>query len=513
MAWTPLAPRPILRRLRAGRDRSARDHARGEQPLTDTRDTEHFVEDLTDQTDDFSRWYNEVVRKAQLADYAPVRGCMVIRPYGYGLWENMQRLLDGRIRATGHQNAYFPLLIPESLLQLEADHVEGFAPQAAWVTHGGNEKLEERLAIRPTSEAIIGRMYSRWIESYRDLPVLINQWCNVIRWEKVTRLFLRTAEFLWQEGHTAHASAEECQQEVLRMLEVYREFAENELAIPVYAGRKSAAEKFAGAEMTYSVEALMRDGKALQAGTSHNLGQHFAKVFDITYQDEQGKRQFVHQTSWGVSTRLIGAVIMTHGDDQGLKLPPHIAPVQAVVVPIWRKQEERSAVREFIARVTAAVGTSARLLVDDREQYSPGWKYNEHELRGVPVRLEVGPRDVGKEAVMSVRRDSRAKESIPLAALPERLPALLEEIQRDLLGAAKRFRDENTATAHTVPELEAHFAERRGFVAVPWDERAEFEAEIKAKTGATLRCVPLDQAPWSGLARAGQDVALFARAY
>lgn len=481
--------------------------------MTETPNTDHFVEDLTDQSDDFSRWYTEVVRKAQLADYAPVRGCMVIRPYGYGLWENMQRLLDDRIRATGHQNAYFPLLIPESLLQLEADHVEGFAPQAAWVTHGGTEELEERLAIRPTSEAIVCRMYSRWIESYRDLPVLINQWCNVMRWEKVTRLFLRTTEFLWQEGHTAHATAEECQEEVLRMLEVYREFAENELAIPVFAGRKSAAEKFAGAEMTYSIEALMRDGKALQAGTSHNLGQHFAKVFDITYQDEQGKRQHVYQTSWGVSTRLIGAVIMTHGDDQGLKLPPRIAPVQAVVVPIWRKPEERAAVSEFIDQVRASLAGRVRLLVDDREQYTPGWKYNEHELRGVPVRLEVGPKDVAKQAVMSVRRDGRAKESIALADLPQRLPALLDQIQRDLFEAARRFRDENIATARTLPEIEAHFAAKRGFVAVPWEDRAEFEAEIKQKTGATLRCIPLDQSLWPGLARAGQDVALFARSY
>src|SRR2546428_5853646 len=314
--------------------------------MSGTESTKQFVEDLTDQTDDFSRWYNEVVRKAQLADYAPVRGCMVIRPYGYGLWEHMQRLLDQRIKATGHENAYFPLLIPESLLQLEAEHVEGFAPECAWVTHGGKEELEERLAVRPTSEAIVGRMYSRWIESYRDLPVLINQWCNVMRWEKVTRLFLRTTEFLWQEGHTAHATAEECQEEVLRMVEVYRDFVETDLAIPVHGGPKSDAERFAGAEMTYSIEALMRDGKALQAATSHNLGQHFAKVFDITYQDEQGRRQHVYQTSWGASTRLIGAVIMAHGDDQGLRLPPPVAPIQAAGVPIWRQAEEKAAVLE-----------------------------------------------------------------------------------------------------------------------------------------------------------------------
>ncbi|HYM80126.1 MAG TPA: proline--tRNA ligase [Candidatus Limnocylindria bacterium] len=481
--------------------------------MSETQDPKHFVEELTDQTDDFSRWYTEVIRKAQLADYAPVRGCMVIRPYGYGLWENMQRLLDDRIKATGHQNAYFPLLIPESLLQLEADHVQGFAPECAWVTHGGREELEERLAIRPTSEAIIGRMYSRWIESYRDLPVLINQWANVMRWEKVTRLFLRTTEFLWQEGHTAHATATECRDEVLRMLEVYRDFVETELAIPVYAGRKTDAEKFAGAEQTYTIEALMRDGKALQAGTSHDLGQHFAKVFDITFQDEQGKRQHVYQTSWGVSTRLIGAVIMTHGDDQGLKLPPNVAPIQAVIVPIWRKDEERAAVTAFVARVVEALRGRVRLWVDDRDQYTPGWKYNEHELRGVPVRLEVGPKDVAKGAVMSVRRDNRAKESIALEALPERLPLLLREIQSALFQAALEFRSANTTTAATLDELVEHFRERRGFVAVPWDGSAAFEAEVKERAGATLRCIPLDQSSWSGLATPERPVALFARAY
>ncbi|HEY3216531.1 MAG TPA: proline--tRNA ligase [Candidatus Eisenbacteria bacterium] len=481
--------------------------------MSETEGTKAFVEELTDQSDDFSRWYNEVVRKAQLADYAPVRGCMVIRPYGYGLWENMQRLLDARIQATGHQNAYFPLLIPESLLRLEAEHVEGFAPQVAWVTHGGDQKLEERLAIRPTSEAIIGRMYSRWIESYRDLPILINQWANVMRWEKVTRLFLRTTEFLWQEGHTAHATAEECQAEVLRMLDVYREFLETDLAIPVHAGRKSDAEKFAGAEQTYSIEALMRDGKALQAGTSHNLGQHFAKVFDITFQDEQGRRQYVHQTSWGVSTRLIGAVIMSHGDDQGLRLPPRVAPIQAVVVPIWRNPEDQAAVKQFVDRVVTKLRGRVRLHVDDRDQYTPGWKYNEHELRGVPVRLEVGPKDVAKAAVMSVRRDDRAKESIPLDALDVRLPALLEQVQAALLESARRFREENTGYATTVDEVEAHFASKRGFVAVPWDGSAEFEAQVKERTGATMRCVPLDQSPYAGRTRGGQPIALFARAY
>ena len=334
-----------------------------------------------------------------------------------------------------------------------------------------------------------------------------------MRWEKVTRLFLRTTEFLWQEGHTAHATAEECQEEVLRMVEVYRDFVETDLAIPVHGGPKSDAERFAGAEMTYSIEALMRDGKALQAATSHNLGQHFAKVFDITYQDEAGKRQHVHQTSWGASTRLIGALIMTHGDDQGLKLPPHVAPVQAVVVPIWRKPEEKAAVLAHVDRIRAALRDPVRLQVDDREQYTPGWKYNEHELRGVPVRLEVGPKDVAQGAVMSVRRDSRAKESIPLDRLGERLPALLEEIQGALFDAAKAFREHNTTTARTLAEIEAHFAEKRGFVAVPWSNDAALEAEIKERTGATLRCLPLDASAWAGLVGAGQAVALFARAY
>jgi len=482
--------------------------------VSDNGGRKQFVEDLTDQTDDFSRWYNEVVRKAQLADYSPVRGSMVIRPYGYGLWENMQRLLDRRIKETGHQNAYFPLLIPESLLKLEADHVEGFAPECAWVTEGGNEKLEERFAIRPTSEAIIGHMYSRWIESYRDLPVLINQWANVMRWEKVTRLFLRTAEFLWQEGHTAHSTEQECVEEVLRMLEVYREFVETELAIPVYAGKKSDAERFAGAQDTYSIEALMKDGKALQAGTSHHLGQHFARVFDITYQDEQGKRQHVWQTSWGVSTRLVGALVMTHGDDQGLRLPPNVAPIQAVVVPIWRKDEDRSGVLEFVGRMKQALGTTVRLHVDDRDQYTPGWKYNEYEMRGVPVRLEVGPRDVANQAVMSVRRDTRGKESIPLAQLADRLPALLAEVQSSLFEQAKAFREANTVLAGSKEEVVAHFAaEKRGFVAVAWDGSAGFEADIKERCGATLRCMPIDLSRFGSLEKPGHRVALFARAY
>jgi prolyl-tRNA synthetase len=485
--------------------------------VSDVQDKKQFVEDLTDQSDDFARWYNEVVRKAQLADYAPVRGCMVIRPYGYGIWERIQQLLDARIKASGHENAYFPLLIPESLLALEAEHVEGFAPQVAWVTHGGDEKLEERLAIRPTSEAIIGRMYSRWIESYRDLPVLINQWANVVRWEKVTRLFLRTAEFLWQEGHTAHADEADAMAETLRILDLYAEFAERDLAIPVHKGLKSASEKFAGAERTYSIEALMGDGKALQAGTSHYLGQHFAKVFDITFQDEKGLRQHVHQTSWGVSSRLIGAVIMVHGDDHGLRLPPRVAPVQAVVVPIWRREAEKSQVREFVGKVREALGGRVRLQVDDREQYTPGWKYNEYELRGVPVRLEVGPRDVAQRAVMAVRRDTRAKESIPLDALPERLPALVEQMQQDYFQRALDFREQNTHQAATLDEMVALFAEKRGFVRAQWCGSADCEARVKDRTSATLRGIPLAGTQVPGACAVCGDpspqAVLFAKAY
>jgi prolyl-tRNA synthetase len=451
-----------------------------------------FVEELVDKSEDFSTWYVQVILKAQLADYAPVRGCMVIRPYGFTLWEHMRDHLDRRIKDTGHVNAYFPLLIPESFLTAEAEHVEGFAPEVAWVTHGGKEKLEERLAIRPTSEAIIGRMYSKWIDSHRDLPVLINQWANVMRWEKVTRLFLRTTEFLWQEGHTAHRTFEEAQEETLTMLGVYRSFLEEDLAVPVWAGIKTDSEKFAGADRTYCVEALMSDGKALQAGTSHNLGQNFAKAFDITFQDEDRERKFVWQTSWGVSTRLIGAVIMVHGDDSGLMLPPRIAPYQVVGVPIWRKEKERAAVMEFLDRVRPDVQQLCRLHVDDREEHTPGWKYNEWEMRGVPLRMEIGPRDVAKEQVVLVRRDNREKAFVPVAELAERIPALLDDVQRGLYDRALRLREENTRTATSWDEFKEIFEGPRGFVIAGWDGEAETEAKIKEETKATIRLIPLE---------------------
>ncbi|MGE5618119.1 MAG: proline--tRNA ligase [Sphingomonadaceae bacterium] len=455
-------------------------------------DQESFVEKLTDKSEDYSRWYTEVILKAQLADYAPVRGCMVIRPYGFALWENIQRLLDARFKATGHVNAYFPLLIPESFLAREAEHVAGFAPEVAWVTQGGSEPLEERLAIRPTSEAIIGHMYSKWVNSWRDLPILVNQWCNVLRWEKVTRLFLRTTEFLWQEGHTVHRTAEEAQEETLRILDIYRSFVEEDLAIPVVYGQKTEAEKFKGAVRTYAIEAMMGDGKALQAGTSHYLGQNFAKVFDITFQDMDGERKYAWQTSWGVSTRLIGAIIMVHGDDSGLIMPPRVAPVQAVVVPIWRKEQEKEAVAEAVNRLKASLGADIRLQVDWDDAHTPGWKYNEHELRGVPIRIEIGPRDVKNNQVVLVRRDTRAKELVPMDGVKARLAELLDQIQRDLLERARRFMAERTAKVNSFEEFTTALEEKRGFLLAHWCGGAECEAKIKDETGATIRCIPLE---------------------
>jgi prolyl-tRNA synthetase len=487
--------------------------------LSSEEATHRFVEEIVDKSTDFSAWYVQLILRAQLADYAPVKGCMVIRPYGFALWENMQRLLDARIKATGHVNAYFPLLIPESFFAAEAEHVEGFAPEVAWVTHGGKEKLEERLAIRPTSEAIIGRMFSKWIDSHRDLPVLINQWANVVRWEKVTRLFLRTTEFLWQEGHTAHATEAEAEAETRKMLGVYKSFLEEDLAIPVIQGVKTDSEKFAGAARTYCVEALMGDGRALQAGTSHNLGQNFAKAFNITFQDENRQRQHVWQTSWGVSTRLIGAIIMTHGDDSGLVFPPRVAPHQVVAVPIYKKPEEKALVRVALDSIQAELTPVARLHVDDRDEHTPGWKYNEWEMRGVPIRLEIGPRDVAKQQVVLVRRDNRAKEFVPITQLRERVPELLAELQQAILDKAQRFRTENTHTVETYDEFKRVMESERGFVLAGWDGDPATEARIKEETKATIRCIPLEGGePTPGLkcvlsGRPARHRAVFARAY
>src|SRR6187397_2127639 len=404
-----------------------------------------FVTEITPRSEDFSRWYLDVVRRAELADYSPVKGCMVIRPYGYAIWELIQQALDRRIKATGHVNAYFPLFIPNSLLTKEAEHVEGFSPQVAYVTHAGGEELDEKLVVRPTSEAIIGTMYAKWIQSWRDLPVLINQWANVVRWEKVTRPFLRTTEFLWQEGHTAHETAAEAEEETRKMLGVYKDFAENELAMPVIDGQKTDSEKFAGADRTYSIEALMRDGRALQAGTSHNLGQNFSKSYEIKFQARDKSVQYAYTTSWGVSTRMIGAVIMAHGDDGGLILPPRVAPYQVVIVPIsvgnWKETVLPKA--EAIKKELTARGL--RVMLDDRDTQTPGWKFNEWELRGVPVRLEIGPKDLEKSQVVLARRDTREKSFVPMDGLTGHIEQLLVTIQQALFDRAIQFRTEHTS--------------------------------------------------------------------
>ncbi len=481
-----------------------------------SEDAANFGSWITDKSDDYSRWYTDVVLKAELADYSPVRGCMVIRPYGYTLWENMQAALDRRIKATGHVNAYFPLFIPEALLQREAEHVAGFNPEVAWITAAGSEPLDERLAVRPTSEAIIGTMYGKWVQSWRDLPILINQWANVVRWEKRTHLFLRTTEFLWQEGHTAHRTEDEANEEVLRMLEVYRDFVESELAIPVIPGRKSEAEKFAGAAATYTIEAMMGDGRALQAGTSHSFGQHFAEAFGISFLDMDGERRFAWTTSWGASTRLVGGLIMVHGDDTGLILPPRVAPYQAVIVPIYRKDEERDAVYAAIQDLTRRLTGVVRFHVDWSD-HTPGWKYNEWEMKGVPVRLEVGPRDVAQSQVMTVRRDNRAKEPIQFDALPQRLPALLETIQQALFERARAFREQRTWRVGSIDELAERIERERGFFLAPWCGDAQCENEIKNRTGATLRCIPLEGGDQSGVClvcrKDAPQTAVFARAY
>ena len=449
-----------------------------------------FPEDITPQSEDFGRWYIDVVRRAELADYSPVKGCMVIRPYGYAIWELMQQGLDRRFKATGHVNAYFPLFIPQSLLMKESEHVAGFAPQVAWVTKGGDEVLEEPLVVRPTSETIIGTMYAKWVHSWRDLPILINQWANVVRWEKVTRLFLRTTEFLWQEGHTAHETAQEAEEETLRMLGVYKDFAETDLAMPVMDGQKTESEKFAGAERTYSIEALMRDGRALQAGTSHNLGQNFAKVFDIKFQARDKSVQYVYGTSWGVSTRMIGGVIMTHGDEGGLILPPTIAPYQVVIVPISRGNWKETVLPKAQEIRDLLVARGVRVLLDDRDSQTPGWKFNEWELRGVPVRLEIGPKDLEKQQVVLARRDTREKSFVPMDGLAGRVEGLLKEIQKALYDRAITFREEHTSETDSYDEFKRILDGRPGFVIAPWCGSAECEAQIKADTQATIRNIP-----------------------
>ena len=476
--------------------------------------------ELPTRDEDFARWYNQVILCADLADYSPVRGCQVIKPYGYALWENIQQALDRRFKETGHQNAYFPLLIPYSFIEKEAEHVEGFSPELAVVTHGGGEELEEPLVVRPTSEAIIGHMYSKWIRSYRDLPVLINQWCNVVRWEMRTRLFLRTTEFLWQEGHTAHATHAEAEEEARRMLGVYADFAETDAAIPVLQGRKSDRERFPGALVSYTIEALMGDRRALQSGTSHDLGQNFAKAFDIRYLDKNNELQYCWTTSWGLSTRFVGAIIMVHGDDQGLVLPPKIAPIQAVIIPIYKSAEERSRVLEAVERVKRMLGEGVRLHVDDREEQTPGWKFNEWELRGVPVRIEIGPKDVASGQVVLARRDLRGKDgkqAVPLDRLEPEISKLLEEIQQNLYRRALEFREKHTHEPKDFEEFKA--AVEDGFALAYWCGNAECEAAVQEETKATNRCIPLDQPPVLEDAKCircsqpAQERTVFARAY
>jgi prolyl-tRNA synthetase len=482
---------------------------------------EQFVRNIASREEEYSRWYTDVVLKAQLADWSLVHGCMVIRPYGYSLWENMQRLLDGRFKATGHQNAYFPLLIPESLLAKEAEHVEGFAPEVAWVTRGGQDDLDERLAIRPTSEAIIGETYSKWVQSWRDLPILINQWCNVLRWEKVTRFFLRTTEFLWQEGHTVHRTHEEAREEVLRMLGVYQDFVENELAIPVIPGQKTDNEKFAGALDTFSIEAMMGDGKALQAATSHDLGQHFSKVFDIKFQDVDKTLQYAWTTSWGASTRMIGALIMVHGDERGLKLPPNVAPYQAVIVPVWSNEDQQRQVNEAVEALQKQL-TGLRVHYDSRDEYRPGWKYNEWDLRGVPLRIELGPRDIAAGQALLVRRDELGddgkpvRRAVPLEGAAQAVGDTLQAIQADMLARARDFLRDNTVTAMSFEELREAIAARK-FVWADWCGRTECELAVKEKTAGTIRNIPFEREQRPGACvscgQPSDGPVIFARSY
>jgi len=452
-----------------------------------------------DDKDDRAKWYTDTILQSELADYAPVKGCMVIRPYGYALWENIRDALDKMIKDTGHQNAYFPLFIPESFLNKEKEHVEGFAPECAVVTHGGGKKLEEPLIVRPTSETIINYMFAKWVQSWRDLPLLINQWANVVRWEMRTRLFLRTTEFLWQEGHTAHATDVEAEEEAKRMLEVYRTLAEDWLALPVLTGEKTERERFAGAVRTYCIEALMLDGKALQAGTSHNLGQNFAKAFDIKFQSAEGGLEYAWQTSWGVSTRLVGAVVLGHGDQKGLVLPPKIAPIQVVIVPIYKTEEEKATVLSKCKQIAEDLKAVARVHLDERDNLTPGFKFNYWEQKGVPVRLNIGPKDIANNVVEIARRDTGEKiRGVSQLSLINEVSGLLIAIQKNIYDKALAFRKASTSTAADYAEFQKVIAEKGGFVEVYWDGSSEDEAKIKEQTKATVRCIPFAQSGGPG---------------
>ena len=452
-----------------------------------------MVEKITPMSEDFNEWYTDIIQQAQLADYSPVKGTMVIRPYGYSLWEGVQAYLDKKFKETGHENAYFPLFIPNSFIKKEAEHVEGFSPELATVTHAGGKELEEPLVVRPTSETIINHMFARWIKSHRDLPMLINQWANVVRWEMRTRLFLRTSEFLWQEGHTAHKTQEEATSEALQMLDIYAEFAENAAAVSVVKGIKSANERFAGATTTYSIEAMMKDMKALQAGTSNELGQNFSKAFEIQYSDENNELQHPFQTSWGVSTRLIGMIIMAHGDDKGLQLPPNLAPTQSVLIPIIPNEDSKSVVLETVNNLHEELRKDYRIKIDDRDNISPGFKFNEWELKGVPLRIEIGPKDIENNSVVFSRRDGvNGKSSISIDDVSQKLKENLDDIQSNLLETSKNFRKENTIHVDSKAELIDTLNSTPGFVTCYWDENTSDEIEIKDLTKATLRCYLLD---------------------
>lgn len=451
----------------------------------------NFVKEITPMEEDFSRWYTDVILKNELVDYSPVKGFMVIRPYGYALWEKIQDYADEKFKATGHKNMYFPLLIPESLLTKEKEHVEGFAPEVAWVTHGGNQELAERLVIRPTSETIICHMYKKWLSSYRELPYLYNQWCSVVRWEKTTRPFLRTSEFLWQEGHTLHETEEEAQKETLQMLDIYRQVAEDLMAMPVVVGQKSEKEKFAGAHATYTMEALMHDGQALQAGTSHNLGQHFTKAFEIKFQGRTGKEEFPYHTSWGISTRLIGGLIMVHSDNRGLVLPPKMAPVQVVIIPIAQKKEgvlEKA--NELFDKLKAK---GIRVELDDDTENSPGWKFNQYEMKGYPIRIEIGPRDIENNQAVAVRRDKLEKEIISLDNIEETLSSMLETMQKDMFEKAKAHREAHTYVVKDYEQYKKDLPDKPGFAKMMWCGCRECEDKLKEETGATIRCIPFEQ--------------------
>ncbi|MGD6844340.1 proline--tRNA ligase [Bacillus infantis] len=448
-----------------------------------------FVKEITAMEEDFAQWYTDVVTKADLIDYSSVRGSMIIRPYGYSLWDNIKNELDRRIKETGHENVYMPLFIPESLLQKEKDHIEGFAPEVAWVTHGGSEELAERLVVRPTSEVLFCEHYKNIIHSYRDLPKLYNQWANVVRWEKTTRPFLRTLEFLWQEGHTCHATDEDAHEETTRMLDVYADLCENVLAIPVLKGRKTEKEKFAGAKFTYTIESLMHDGKALQTGTSHHLGDGFAKAFGIQYSDREGELQHVHQTSWGLTTRVIGAMIMVHGDNRGLIIPPRIAPTQLMIVPVAQHKE---GVLDFCYELKEKLGKTFRVEIDSSDK-KPGWKFNEYEMKGIPLRLEAGPKDTEKNQVVLVRRDTGEKLFVPAEGVEQAIAGLLEDIQSGLLEKARELREQKTESAASIGEFKQALKDNQGFIKAMWCGSRECEDRIKEETGATSRCIPFEQ--------------------